>query len=121
MVPAAFQHVEEAGHVAVDIGVRVPQRVAHAGLGGEVHDAIERLRSSNSLLMPSRSAKSSWRNAKPGCGLKPRQPRLLQRRIVVVVEVVDADDLVAAREQSLADVHADEAGATGDQDFHGVV
>ena len=37
-VPAAFQDVEEADEIGVDIGVRILQRVAHAGLGRQVHD-----------------------------------------------------------------------------------
>ena len=38
VVPAAFQHVEEALQVGVDIGVRIAERMAHAGLRGEMHD-----------------------------------------------------------------------------------
>ena len=34
---ATFQHVEKADDVGVRVGVRVDQRVAHAGLGGEIH------------------------------------------------------------------------------------
>jgi hypothetical protein len=40
-VPAAFQDVHEADEVAVDIGMRVLQRVAHAGLGRQVDDPVE--------------------------------------------------------------------------------
>ena len=36
--------------------------------------------------------------------------------IAPVTEVVDGDDLVAAVEQPLAQVRAEEAGATGDDD-----
>ena len=38
IVAAAFQDVEEAVEIGVDIGVRVDQRMAHAGLRGEMHD-----------------------------------------------------------------------------------
>src|SRR5262249_25122272 len=38
-----------------------------------------------------------------------------------LVEVVDADDLVAAREQPLGDVRGDEAGGAGDEDEHQVL
>ena len=47
-----------------------------------------------------------------------REPRLLQRHVVVVVEIVEADDFVAALEQPLGDVEADEAGGAGDEEFH---
>ena len=41
VVARALEDVQEAGHVRVDVGVRVLERVAHAGLGGEVHDGVE--------------------------------------------------------------------------------
>jgi hypothetical protein len=53
-------------------------------------------------------------------GLQQRKPGKLERWIVVVVEIVDAHDLVAALEQPLRHMHADKAGATGDQSFHGL-
>ena len=40
------------------------------------------------------------------------------KRDRVVVEIVHAHDLVAAREQAPGDVHADEAGHAGDQNLH---
>ena len=49
---------------------------------------------------------------------KARQPGLLEIDVVIVVEVVDADHLVAASQQDLGDMHADKAGGTGDENFH---
>ena len=43
VVPAAFQHVERAGDVAVDVGLRRLERIAHAGLGAQMHHAVEAL------------------------------------------------------------------------------
>jgi hypothetical protein len=51
-------------------------------------------------------------------GFRLLQAGQLQARVVVVVEVVDADYLVAAREQNLGDMHADETGRAGDENFH---
>jgi len=56
--------------------------------------------------------------AEVGVGLELFQPRQLERGVVVVVEVVDADDLVAALEQDLRDVHADKSSGACDQHFH---
>src|SRR5205807_2752248 len=46
------------------------------------------------------------------------EPRTLELDGVIGREIVDADDLVAAREQPPRAVHADEAGDPGDNDFH---
>jgi hypothetical protein len=50
--------------------------------------------------------------------LQPCEPVELQLGIVVIVEIVDADDRMLTLEQSLRDMHADEAGGSGDQNFH---
>jgi len=39
-----------------------------------------------------------------------RESRFFQRHVVIVVEVVEADDLIATREQELRGVKTDEAG-----------
>ena len=36
VVAAAFEHIGKAGEIGVDIGVRIDQRMAHAGLRGEM-------------------------------------------------------------------------------------
>ena len=48
---------------------------------------------------------------------KPRQPRLFQGNVVVVVEVVQAKNVVAARKEPLRDMHPDESRRARDQDF----
>src|SRR5262245_19809624 len=49
--------------------------------------------------------------------LQPREPRRLERGIVVSVEIVHAHNIVPALEQPLCDVHADKTCTAGDQDF----
>jgi hypothetical protein len=46
-----------------------------------------------------------------------REPRVLQRDVVVLVEIVEPDDLVASLEQVLRCVMPDEAGGAGNQYF----
>ena len=41
IVPAAFQHIDEALDVGIDIGVRIFERIAHAGLRREMNDDWE--------------------------------------------------------------------------------
>jgi hypothetical protein len=40
-VAAAFENIGEADDVALDVGVRILQRVADAGLRGQVNDLVE--------------------------------------------------------------------------------
>jgi hypothetical protein len=49
------------------------------------------------------------------------QARLLQRGVVVTVEVVDADHAVAALQQALHEGRTDESGRTGDEDWTGLI
>ncbi len=49
------------------------------------------------------------------CG-EPLQPRLLQRDVVIRVEVVGAGDRIPSGKEPLHDVHADESRRAGDDD-----
>jgi hypothetical protein len=118
VLAAGLQDVQEAAEVGLAIGVRMGDGVAHPGLGGQVHHAVEAL-GREQRLHPGAVGHVQALEAKARLRRQPGQPGLLERRVVVVVEVVDADHLVAARQQALGHVHADEAGRAGDQDFHG--
>ena len=115
---AAFEDVLEADDVRVDVRVRVRDRVAHARLRGEVHDAVEPVlheqrlhaRAVGDVHLHEREA-ALWYEA--------REPRLLQRRVVVVVEVVKTHNLLAAIEKDMRDMRADEARGTSDKNCHG--
>ena len=41
VVPAAFEDMQEADEVGVDVGVRVVERIAHAGLRRQVDDPLD--------------------------------------------------------------------------------
>ena len=47
-----------------------------------------------------------------------RQPVALERNLVIVVEVIDPDDHIAARQQLLAEGITDKAGGAGDKNTH---
>src|SRR5207253_10134392 len=51
--------------------------------------------------------------------LQVAQPRLLERRVVISIEIVDADDLVAALEQRARCRRADEPRSPGYKNSHG--
>jgi hypothetical protein len=64
VVAAAFENIGEADDVAVDVGVRILQRVANTGLRGQVNDLVELFGGENAS-MPVRSATSSLTKRKP--------------------------------------------------------
>jgi len=121
VMAASLQHRQGTGEVAVCVGKGVVQGVAHPGLGTEVDHPIEPL--------PGTLAGKECRHglpvreiatleAKPGQRQEPGQARLLQAHLVVVVEIVETDHLVALLDEPLRQVKPDEAGGAGDEILH---
>ena len=116
-VAAGLEHVDEADQVRLDVRVRIGQRIAHARLRRQVDHALraklgERTFERRPVL--ERTAHEAEVRVRRELG----EARFLQRRVVVVVEVVVAEHVVAAREQALAQGRSDEAGGAGDEDAH---
>ena len=108
IVPASFQNIDEAFEIGVDVSVGMVDRIAHAGLGREVDHHRE----------PMPGKQRGHRRTIRKIGLHETelrilaqdvQPRLLQRRIVIIVEIVQADDMAAFRQQLAGDMKADKA------------
>ena len=119
LVPAGLEHHHVALQIAAHVVERRLQRMAHAGLRGEVDHAVD------ALVVAARKRGDRREVGDVGLGegeagmrLQPLQARPLQPRVVVAVEAVDPEHLLVAGEQGLCDVIADEAGAAGDQDRH---
>ena len=117
VVAAAFQDVHEADDVAVDIGMRVFDRVAHAGLGGEVDDAVEFF-FGEELFDALAIGDIHLHEAEAGVRLQARQAVALELRVVVIIQIVEADHLVTPRQQALGGMHADKARRPGYQHLH---
>ena len=118
MAAAVLQHAGDAGEIAGHVGVRMIERVAHAGLRGEVHDLLRAVRVEHRRERGG-VGDVHLLEAKAGMRGERSQPGLLERRRVVVVQVVDADHAVAVAQQAVADQHADESGCAGDEDRGG--
>lgn len=58
--------------------------------------------------------------AESGFALQQCQARAFECGIIIVVEVVDADDAVTACEECLRGMEADEAGDASDEVVHGI-
>ena len=112
MAAAAFQDVDEAGEVGLDVGVRVFQRVPDARLRGEVDDRFGP--SAREELRDRRAVRDVGAHVvEAGERLGPVEPRLLERNVVVGIEIVDAAALVAPFEQAQRERGADESGRAG--------
>ena len=117
MVPAALQDVGEAGEVGVHVGHGVLDGVAHPGLGGQIDHPLGLVRpegGGDALPVLDVQAQVGEAGMRQGAG----QAGLLEAHVVIVVEVVDADDLVTPFEQAQGEGGTDEAGAAGDEYFH---
>ena len=113
-MPATLEHIEEASEVGIGIGIRIDQRMTHAGLRGEVHDGRKAMRGKqfrHGLAI----ANIHLREFEIGERFELRDAGLLQTRIVVGVEVVDAHHVVPVRQQAPRNMHADESGRSGDE------
>ena len=92
IVPASFQNIDKALEIGVDVGMGMIDRMAHAGLGREVDHHRK------PMLGKQRSHRRTIRQiglheTEPRILAQDVQPRLLQRRIVIIVETVQADDI----------------------------
>ena len=77
VMAAALEDVQEAGDVGIDISVRVVERVADAGLRGEMHDALRLLRGEGRLDRRP-VAEIGLDEAEAVAPLEPLEARLLQ-------------------------------------------
>jgi hypothetical protein len=118
MRPGSLEDFEGAHDVALEVGARVLDRVADPGLGGEVNHEI-RLE----LLEDRQDAAGGLDvvvdDGEAGVLQQHRLAALLEPDVVVIGEVVDADDLEPVGQQALAEVESDEARGTGDENALG--
>src|ERR1700735_772783 len=115
-MPATLQNVHEPDQIGIDIGVRIDQRMPHAGLCGKVYHVGESVT----------AEQFRYRVAVGNVGLlkveigeagKLLEPGFLQPRIVIGGEIVDAEYGVASFQYPPRPVHADEACRPGDKNW----
>ena len=122
-VTAGLQNVVEADDIALDIHIRIGDRIPDTGLGSQVHHHVK------AVLGEAVIDQSTIRNAAPDEGppgllLLSRQrfdlPQavFLDGHIVIVVHVVQTHDLnsVQGPQQLQHQIGADKTGSAGNQD-----
>ncbi len=111
-VPAAFEDIQKADDVGIDVLVGMVEGVAHAGLGGQMDDIV-RPQLGKQFFHAAPVGQVEPPERKSGKLPQLVEPGLLQRRVVIVVEVVEAGDGHAGRQQTPAQMIADKTGRAG--------
>ena len=96
--------------VRADIGHRIFERVTHAGLRAQMDDPVKGFGGKRHVERKIMGVERKVRSRQFG------QPSALQCRIIIIVEVVDPQNLIAARQQRFCDCRADKPRRTGNQD-----
>jgi hypothetical protein len=87
VVPAALENVQRADDVGIDVGVRVIDAVADAGLGGEVDDAL-RAHLGEQPLHAGSVGEVQFGKGEAGLTDELGEPVLFQFNVVVGIEIV---------------------------------
>src|ERR1700722_318841 len=114
IVPASLQNIGKALEVAVDVNLGMVDRITHAGLGCEMNHHREPMpgkqRSHGCAIRKIGGHETELRILAQNV-----QPRALQRRVVIIIKIVQADDMTAFCQQLAGDMKADKARRPGDQ------
>lgn len=118
MADHAFEQVESRDGVGAHVDVRVLDACPDSGAGGEVDDRIEAVVGEDPVegltvldidLVKSETVVAEQR----------LKPVTLQSDVIVVIQIVEADDFVTCIEGQLGGLGSDEACAASDQDALG--
>ena len=132
IVAAALQQVDEPDNVTVDVRIWVLDRIAHTCLGSKVAHNIEPLLGEHTLqrlailqLEPHEAVipvTAACQLLAVGGILDPdpdtRQAAVLHPNVVVVVDRVDAYDIMSLFGQTAADIVTYESGRAGNKYLH---
>src|SRR5215472_6827869 len=122
VVPAGLENVGEGDDVRLDVVMWVRQAVADPRLRSEVDHAAEAVDCKGGIdggLVDEIGAdKCKISGTGSACPFEQHQSRFLQGRIVVVVDNIEADHVVAPRDQLPRGVEADETSGTGNEGLH---
>ena len=127
MAAARVEHIEVAQDIGLDVCARVIDGVAHAGLRGEVADMGEVALGEEPVdgvgvrdVEPPEAQRgiAAAHAAARGCDAYLAEAGLLERGIVICVEVVYYGDLVAAPGKRCGDRRTYKSGSAGDEYFH---
>jgi hypothetical protein len=110
-MPASFEDVGKAKEITIDVGLRILNGISHAGLGRQVDNDIEAFFHEQRLhSVPVGQVETG--EGKPGIR-ELSQTIFLQPHVVIIIEIVEPDDLVATLKKMT--MKSDEPGGAGDK------
>gem|GEM_PF-3844699 len=111
VMPASLEDVDEANQVGVNVGMGVFNGVANPGLRRQVDDARRcELAEGFRHFLTVGDVLADF--GKPVPGGQPRKSCLLEGDIVIVVDVIDANDLIAPVQKLVRHMGPDEPGCS---------
>lgn len=121
VLPRDLHHVEGADNIAVDVGARVFQRIAHTCLAREVNDDVW-LEAVGAVGEGLHILEHRLGAGELSVLQQHLMPPLFEFGFVVICHAVKAMHMMALVQQKLREVIADKACGAGDEDFgHGWV
>jgi len=115
--PARLQHVQKPRHIGIDVGLRIFQTVTNAGLGGQVENRLEPVLGEQ-LREPAFVLQRAPHEPEPVPTGQAFDPRPLERSVVIIVQIVDADDGMSFLQQPARRMETDEARRSRNQYAH---
>ena len=118
VVAATFQQMAKAHQIALDVSRRILQGVTDPGLSRQVdhHCRLLGSKQRHQVIAVLQGHFHKAPSTLPGDRLDLTQPRLLERRVVVIVEIIEADNPISALQQADRQGCTDESGGTRYQD-----
>ena len=116
---ASLKDIVESYEIGFYICIRIGDAVAYASLSGKIDNNL-RLERSESVIYELAVCNVSLDKSETLITLKLRKALLLQRRIIIVIHIVNAHNLsiADARENRLHKIAAYESGSTGHKNPH---
>jgi hypothetical protein len=120
VVTASLEHMEGAGKIAINVCMRIEQRVPHASLRTEVNDPLE-TRFAKESFHPMPIGKVELDEPESWLTFENGEPGFLQLDVIVLVQVIEPNDLIAPLQKTPGHEKADKTRRAGDEHPHDVL
>ena len=108
-----LQQIQKRRKIALSAGIGLADGIAHPCLGGKMHHLVK--------VAPGQPPELPLRRIQPvklkvsGAFCQPVQPRLLEARVIIVIQIVHPDNPFALLQQPLSKGGADKSGSACNQ------